>query len=79
MVKNIKILGTGCAKCQTLYKVVQEVVNENQIEAQVEKIEDMMQIMEYNVMATPALVVEKKVVSKGRIPSKKELLELIAG
>ncbi|MEL0455676.1 thioredoxin family protein [Flavobacteriaceae bacterium SZ-1-7] len=77
MTQTIKILGTGCPKCQLLTKATQEVVTENNLNANIEKVEDIMKIMEYNVMATPALVVNEKVVSKGRIPSKQEILEFI--
>ncbi len=75
--KNIKVLGTGCTKCNMLSKAVAEVVQEHNIDAQIEKVEDLPQIMAYNVMATPALVVDEKVVAKGRIPSKAEILEMI--
>ncbi len=77
MNKAIKILGTGCPKCQTLNNIVLDVVKENNIDASVEKVEDIMKIMEYNIMATPALVVDEKVVLKGRTPSKNEVLQLL--
>lgn len=77
MTQTIKILGTGCAKCKSLTKLTEEVVVENNINATVEKVEDIMKIMEYNVMTTPALVMNGKVLIKGRIPSKEELLKLI--
>lgn len=77
MKHSIKILGTGCPKCQALTAVVKEVVAENNLDTTVEKVEDIMKIMKYKVMSTPALVVDEKVVSKGRIPSKGELLNLI--
>lgn len=75
--KTIKILGTGCPKCRTTTKLVQEVVNENNIDAQIIKVEDILQIMEYNVLSTPAIVVDEKIKIKGRIPSKNELLDLL--
>lgn len=77
MTKSIKILGSGCAKCKNLTKLAEEVVAENKIEATVEKVEDIMKIMDYNVMTTPAMVVDEKVVVKGRIPSKEEMLKLL--
>lgn len=73
----IQILGTGCPKCQNLTKVVKDVVLENQIDASVEKVEDIVDIMKFNVMITPALVVDGTVVMKGRIPSKEEVLALL--
>lgn len=77
MSKVIKILGTGCPKCQTMTGVVKDVVSENDIDASIEKVEDIMEIMKYNVMVTPALVIDGVVTIKGRIPSKVELLELL--
>jgi small redox-active disulfide protein 2 len=74
---EIKILGTGCAKCKTLDKAVRDVVAQNKIEATVSKVEDIMEIMQYNVMTTPALVVDGKVLVKGRVPSENELKELL--
>lgn len=64
---EIKVLGTGCANCKTLYATVEKVVNELGIQAEIIKEEDLMKIMEYNVMTLPALVINGKVVAKGRI------------
>ncbi|RDY61487.1 thioredoxin family protein [Flagellimonas nanhaiensis] len=77
MSTTIKILGTGCPKCKTMTKVVQEVVNENQIDATIEKVEDLMDIMKFNVMLTPALVIDDVIALKGRVPGKNEVLELL--
>ena len=77
MTKVIKILGTGCPKCQSMTGVVKEVVLENNIDATVEKVEDIMDIMKFNVMTTPALVIDGVVTLKGRVPSKEELLTLL--
>ncbi len=73
----IKVLGTGCAKCKTLENATLEVVKENGFEAEVEKVEDINQIISYGVMMTPALVVNGKVVFSGRIPSKNEIKSYI--
>ena len=73
----IKVLGTGCLKCKSMTAVVQEVVSENNIDATIEKVEDIMKIMEFNVMSTPALVIDDVVTIKGRIPSKEEVLALL--
>jgi len=70
---NLKILGTGCAKCNTLEKVTIEIVKENNIDAEILKVEDIVQIMNYHVLSTPALVVNEKVVFSGRLPSKSEI------
>lgn len=64
---EIKVLGTGCSGCKALHGVVLDVVNELGINANVEKIEDLMRIMEYNVMSLPALVIDGKVVAKGKL------------
>jgi small redox-active disulfide protein 2 len=74
---KIKILGPGCPKCKTLEKLVREVVEQNGIEATVTKVEDIVAIMNYGVMTTPALVVDDKVVLKGRVPSFDELKEIL--
>lgn len=70
---EIKILGTGCPKCKTLEKLTREVVEQNGINATITKVEDIMEIMKYGVMATPALVVDGKVEIKGRVPSADEI------
>ncbi|WP_338375418.1 thioredoxin family protein [uncultured Flavobacterium sp.] len=75
--KVIKILGTGCAKCNTTVQVVNDVIKKNNIEATVEKIEDIQKIMEYNIMSTPAFVVDEVIVTKGRVPSEAEILEAL--
>ena len=77
MTKVIKILGTGCPKCQTMTAVVKDVVSANNIDATVEKVEDIMEIMKYNVMITPALVVDDVIAIKGRVPSADEVLDLL--
>jgi len=74
---EIKVLGTGCAKCKSLEKLTREVVAENNIEADIQKVEDIYKIMQFGVMSTPALVVNQKVVLSGRIPSSAELKEII--
>jgi small redox-active disulfide protein 2 len=74
---EIKILGTGCPKCKALEKVTRDVVAENGIEANVTKVEDIMDIMKYGVMTTPALVVDGVVVMKGHVPSKAEVKQLL--
>lgn len=73
---EIKVLETGCANCKALYATVEKVVNELGIQAEIIKEEDLMKIMEYNVMTLPALVINGKVVAKGRINAG-EVKELI--
>ncbi|MFQ3578819.1 MAG: thioredoxin family protein [Bacteroidales bacterium] len=74
---NLKILGTGCSKCKTLEKITTEVVKENNFDADIQKVEDITQIMSYGIMMTPALVVNEKVVFSGRVPSKIEIKNFI--
>jgi small redox-active disulfide protein 2 len=74
---EIKILGTGCSKCKTLEKITRDVVAANGIEANITKVEDIMDIMKYGVMTTPALVVDGNVVAKGRIPSAEEIKQML--
>lgn len=74
---KIKVLGPGCAKCKTLYNLVTEVVNENAMDAEVTKVEDIVQIMNYGALSTPGLVINEKLIFSGRVPSKDELKKQI--
>ncbi len=65
----IKVLGTGCPSCKKLEANVRTAVSEAGVEASVEKVEDLQKIMEYGVMSTPALVIDEKVVAKGKVLS----------
>jgi len=77
MSKVIKILGTGCPKCKSMTNVVKDVVKEHNIDATIDKVEDIMEIMKFNIMTTPALVIDDVVTVKGRVPSKDEVLKLL--
>ncbi|MCL5991560.1 MAG: thioredoxin family protein [Bacteroidetes bacterium] len=72
---NIKILGTGCSKCTILEKKVSEIVNNNSIDATIEKITDLQEIMKYGIMMTPGLIVNDKVVSYGFIPKDNQIIQ----
>jgi small redox-active disulfide protein 2 len=74
---EIKILGPGCPKCKTLEQLTRDVVSKNGIDATITKVDDIMEIMKYNIMTTPALVIDGKVVVKGRIPSAEEIKQLL--
>ena len=74
---DIRVLGTGCAKCKSLEKAVREVVENNNLSATITKVEDIVEIMKFNVMTTPALVVDGKIVVKGRVPSNNELKDIL--
>ncbi|HHN48444.1 MAG TPA: thioredoxin family protein [Bacteroidales bacterium] len=74
---EIRVLGSRCMKCNNMEKVVRKTVEHNNITAQVSKVEDIMEIISYGVMTTPALVVDGKVVIKGRVPTKDEVLKVL--
>ncbi len=74
---KIKVLGTGCPKCKTLEKATRDAVTDLGINADIEKEEDIIKIMQYGVMHTPALVIDGKVVASGRVPNEKELKKLL--
>jgi small redox-active disulfide protein 2 len=72
---KIKILGTGCKKCQTLEAKVKELVTQNSIEATIEKITDINDMMSYGIMMTPGLVIDEEVKSTGIIPKDDKIIE----
>ena len=74
---NIKVLGGGCCKCENLLEAVKEAVAEKGGDAEIEYITDMARIMEYGIMSTPALTIDNKIVSMGRVLKAKEVLRLI--
>ncbi len=70
---NIKVLGSGCANCINLEKLCREVVAENNVDAEIEKVTDYKEIMSYGIMSTPGLVVSGKVIHSGKLPTKSTL------
>ena len=68
--KNIKVLGSGCSKCKLTAKVIEEVATQNGVEIDLQKVEDLRDIMAYQVLSTPGVVVDGKVVHAGSVPSK---------
>jgi small redox-active disulfide protein 2 len=68
--KNIKVLGTGCANCQNTLKLIEEVARTKGVEFRLEKVEDLQQIMGYGVMSTPGVVIDGKVVHAGGVPAR---------
>ena len=76
---TIKVLGTGCKKCQTLEAKVRDLVAVNNIDATVEKVTDINKMMNYGIMMTPGLVINEKVVSAGIIPKDDQLLLWLKG
>ena len=75
-IKEVKILGPGCAKCKSTYQVIEKVINENNLDVKLTKIEDITEIMSYNVMGTPAVVVDEVVKIKGHVPSESEIKQI---
>ncbi|MGN0062068.1 MAG: thioredoxin family protein [Alloprevotella sp.] len=75
--KNIKVLMSGCKCSQKFYELVVKTVNEHGIDARVEKVDDIMEVMQYNTMTLPALVVDGEVVARGQ-KNESELLSLLA-
>lgn len=76
--KSIKVLGTGCASCKQLESLVRQAVAESGQAARVETVEEIQDIVAYNVLSTPALVVDEVVKLAGRLPSLDEVREAIA-
>ena len=74
---EIKVLGPGCARCHELDKRTREVVKELGIDADVEYIQDINKIIEYSILTTPGLVVNKDLVCSGRVPTKAEISQFI--
>jgi small redox-active disulfide protein 2 len=74
---QIKILGTGCAKCHQLEQVTRDVVKELAIDATVEEVKDIKKIMNYHVLTTPGLVINEELVCSGKVPSKAEVTQFI--
>jgi len=75
---NIKILGSGCARCHQLGNTTREAVKQLGIDADIEEVKDINKIMEYPILTTPGLVINGQVVCTGRVPDKAELTQFIA-
>ena len=76
-VSEVLILGPGCAKCKETYKVVERVISENNLDVKLSKVEDITEMMKYNIMATPAVVVDGAVKIKGHVPSADEVEKVL--
>jgi small redox-active disulfide protein 2 len=75
---RIQVLGTGCPKCNKTYENVRQAVTEAGVTADIEKVEDLKAIMEFNVMMTPAVAIDGEVKVSGKVPSVEEIKELIS-
>lgn len=74
---KVKVLGPGCAKCKTTYLLVEKVIKESGLDVELTKVDDIMEMMSYNIMTTPAVVVDGEVKIKGRVPSEREIKEIL--
>lgn len=74
---EIKVLGPGCSKCKTTYQVIEKVIRENNLDIKLTKVEDIMEMMNYNIMTTPAVVIDEVVKMKGQVPSENDIKKLL--
>ena len=74
---EIKVYGPGCAKCKTTQALVEKVIKDNNLTITVTKVDDIMEMMQADIMITPAVAIDGKVVFKGRVPSESEMLVAI--
>ena len=73
---EIKVLGPGCAKCKSTYNVIEKVLKENNIDAKLTKVDDIMEMMNYNIMTTPAVVIDEVVKMKGQVPTESDVKKI---
>ena len=74
---EIKVLGTGCAKYKTTYQMIEKIVKENQLDATLSKVEDIVELLNYGIMTTPAIVVDGEVKLKGHVPTESEIKKIL--
>lgn len=74
---EIKVLGPGCARCKTTYQVIEKVIKENNLDVKLTKVDDIMEMMNYNIMTTPAVVVDEVVKMKGQVPTESDVKKLL--
>ena len=74
---EIKVLGPGCAKCKTTYNVIEKVIKENNLDVKLTKVEDIIEMVSYTVMTTPAVVVDEVVKMKGQVPTESDVKKLL--
>ena len=74
---EIKVLGTGCAKCKATYQAIENAIKENNLDIKLTKVEDIVEILNSGVMTTPVIIVDGVVKIKGHIPSEKEIRQLL--
>lgn len=76
---NIKVLGTGCANCKTTLKLIEEAARARGVAVQLDKVEEIRDIMGYGVMSTPGVVIDGQVVHAGGVPSRDKIEQWLAG
>lgn len=76
---KIKVLGSGCKNCVTLKENVEKALKETGIQGEIEKVEEIKDIISYGVMSTPALVIDEEVVSSGRVLKPKDIIKILQG
>lgn len=74
---EVKVLGPGCAKCKTTFQVIEKVIKENNLDVKLTKVDDIMEMMSYNIMTPPAVVVDGEVKMKGQVPSESDVKRLL--
>ena len=74
---EIKVLGSGCAKCKTTYEMIEKIVKENQVDATLSRVEDIVELLNYGRMTTPAIVVDGEVKLKGHVPTESEIKKIL--
>lgn len=74
---EVKVLGPGCAKCKTTFQVIEKVIKENNLDVKLTKVDDIKEMMSYNIMTTPAVVVDGEVKMKGQVPSESDVKRLL--
>lgn len=74
---EIKVLGPGCCKCKTTYQIIEKVIKENNLDVKLTKVDDIMEMMNYHIMTTPAVVIDEVVKIKGQVPSEKDVKKLL--
>lgn len=74
---EVKVLGPGCAKCKTTFQVIEKVIKENNLDVELTTVDDIMEMMSYNIMTTPAVVVDGEVKMKGQVPSESDVKRLL--
>lgn len=70
-------MGPGCARCKATYNVIEKVLKDNNIDAKLTKVDDIMEMMNYNIMSTPAVVIDDVVKMKGQVPTESDVKKLL--